>query len=290
MLAWLWQPFTDYHFMLNALLASVALALSCPPLGVFLVLRRMSLIGDAMAHAIFPGIAIAYLIAGLSYTAMVLGGLLAGIGVALLSGWIARRSVIREDTSFATLYLLSLAVGVTLISLKGSQLDLFHVLFGSVLGIDDQRLRGLGGVASLTLIALALIYRPLVIECFDSAYFRQLRAGGGLWQGLYLGLVALNLVAAFQALGTLLAVALMILPAATAQCWSKRLPWLLGLAVFSALLASVSGLLLSYHFDLPGGPAIVLCSGLLYLLSLAASLRGALPLNAIGVNYAPPPH
>ncbi len=133
----LWQPFTEFGFMRRALAGSLALSLSAPPVGVFLMLRRMSLTGDAMAHAILPGAALGYLVSGLSLGAMTVGGLLAGLAVVLASGLVARSTVLLEDTSLAAFYLLSLALGVLIISSQGRNVDLLHVLFGSVLALDD---------------------------------------------------------------------------------------------------------------------------------------------------------
>jgi zinc/manganese transport system permease protein len=203
-------PFADYAFMRRALVACLALGLSCGAFGTFLLLRRMSLMGDALSHAILPGAAIGFLLAGLSLWAMSLGGLVAGIVVAMAAGLISRRTEQREDASLASLYLISLAAGVVLISLRGSALDLMHLLFGNVLAVDDAALLLVAGVSSLSLIILAIIYRPLVAECLDPTFLRALGVAGGLYHLIFLLLIVLNLVAGFQALGTLMAVGLLI--------------------------------------------------------------------------------
>jgi zinc/manganese transport system permease protein len=149
-------PFSDFAFMRRALAGTVALAAAGPPLGVFLILRRMSLTGDAMSHAILPGAALGYLVAGLSLGPLTIGGLAAGLIVAAGSGVVARATILREDASLAAFYLISLALGVTIISLRGSNIDLLHVLFGSVLALDDSTLILLAVIASVTLIVLAL--------------------------------------------------------------------------------------------------------------------------------------
>ena len=131
------SPFVEFEFMRRALVGAIALALAGSPLGVFLILRRMSLTGDAMAHAILPGAAIGYLFAGLSLGPMTIGGLIAGLVVAVGSGVVAGATILREDASLAAFYLISLALGVTVVSLRGSNIDLLHVLFGSVLALDD---------------------------------------------------------------------------------------------------------------------------------------------------------
>src|SRR5690349_12281178 len=205
--------------MRRALVGSVALAVSAGPIGVFLMLRRMSLTGDAMAHAILPGAAVGFLVAGLSLPAMTIGGLVAGFAVALLSGAVARLTALREDASLATFYLISLALGVTIVSLKGSNVDLLHVLFGTVLALDDMALALIASISTVTLVALALIYRPLVLECLDQNFLRSVSGAGAPVHLVFLGLVVLNLVGGFQALGTLLAVGIMMLPAAAARFW-----------------------------------------------------------------------
>src|SRR5271168_683197 len=153
--AYLIAPFADFEFMRRALVGILSLALSAPPIGVFLMLRRMSLIGDAMAHAILPGAAVGFLLSGLNLFAMTAGGLIAGFAVALLAGLVARTTDLKEDASLATFYLASLALGVTIVSVKGTNIDLLHVLFGNILAMDDQTLLVIGFNATLTLIVLA---------------------------------------------------------------------------------------------------------------------------------------
>ncbi len=163
------QPFIEFGFMRRALVVCLALSLSTTMLGVFLLLRRMSLMGDALSHAILPGVAVGYLLSGMSLLAMTLGGFIAGIVVALVAGWVSRRTPLKEDASFAGFYLGSLALGVTLVSLRGSSVDLLHLLFGSILAVDRDAALFVSGVASLTLLCIALCYRGLVSEAFDSA-------------------------------------------------------------------------------------------------------------------------
>src|SRR3954469_22501754 len=187
-------PFADFEFMRRALAGIVALALGAGPIGVFLMLRRMSLVGDAMAHAILPGAAIGFLISGLNLFAMTAGGLIAGCVVALLTGMVARLTELKEDAALATFYLLSLALGVTIVSVKGTNIDLLHVLFGTVLALDDQTLLLIAINATVTLLVLALIYRPLVIECVDPNFLRSVSAAGAPAHLALLALVVINLV------------------------------------------------------------------------------------------------
>jgi zinc/manganese transport system permease protein len=269
-------PFAEFGFMRRALVGCLALALGCGPIGTFLVIRRMSLMGDALSHAVLPGAALGFILGGLSLPAMSLGGVGAGLVVALLSGLVTRLTPLREDASFAAFYLISLALGVLLVSTHGSNVDLLHLLFGSILAIDNAALVLIGAVASVSLLSLAVIYRPLVVECFDPGFLRAVGGRGGLVHTVFLALVVLNLVAGFQALGTLMAVGLMMLPAAAARFWVHEL-WILSAA--SSALAFGSGflgLLLSYHLDLPSGPSIVLVAGLAYLASVLCGPRDSL--------------
>ena len=270
-------PFIEYGFMRRALVASIALGLGSGPVGVLLMLRRMSLVGDAMSHAVLPGAAIGFLIAGgVSLPAMGLGGLVAGLSVALLSGLVSRTTPLREDASFASFYLASLALGVLIVSLRGSNMDLLHVLFGTILAIDATALYLVGSIASLTLVILAVVYRPLVAECFDPGFLRAVGGRGPLYHFLFLFLVVINLVAGFQALGTLMAVGLMMLPAVVAQLWARTLPIMLLIATSTAALSGLVGLLVSFHFGFASGPTIILTASLIYGASLLISPSGAI--------------
>ncbi|WP_202684555.1 metal ABC transporter permease [Skermanella mucosa] len=272
----LFGPFLEFAFMRRALVACLALALGCGPVGVVLVLRRMSLVGDAMSHAVLPGAAVGFLTAGLSLWAMSAGGFLAGLAVAVLAGLVSRATAQREDASFAAFYLISLAAGVLIVSAGGSTVDLMHVLFGTILAVNDAGLLLVAGVATVTLAALAVLYRPLVVECFDPGFLRAVGGGGAACHLAFLVLVVLNLVGGFQALGTLMAVGLMMLPAAAARFWAERVWSMAAVASGVAFAAGWAGLLLSYHFDLPSGPAIILVAGAAYLLSLALGTVGSL--------------
>jgi zinc/manganese transport system permease protein len=262
--------------MRRALVGSIALAIAGPPLGVFLILRRMSLTGDAMSHAILPGASLGYLAAGLSLGPMTIGGLAAGLIVAVGSGLVARTTILREDASLAAFYLISLALGVTIISLRGSNIDLLHVLFGSVLALDDATLILLAAIASVTLIALAALYRPLVLETVDTGFLASVSRSGGVVQIAFLTLVVLNLVGGFQALGTLLAVGMMMLPAASARLMTNDMTLMIAAAVAQGMLAAYTGLILSYHAGLPSGPLIILIAGIIYVLALIFGPAGGL--------------
>lgn len=271
------DPFIEFGFMRRALIACIALSISATPLGVFLLLRRMSLVGDALSHAVLPGAAIGYLISGMSLVAMGIGGFIAGLAVAMLSGLVSRKTQLKEDASFAGFYLGSLALGVTLVSLRGSSVDLLHVLFGSILAIDSSAIIMVGIISSASLLMLACIYRALVIESFDSLF---LRVSAGKWlaviHGIFLALVVINLVAGFQILGTLMSVGLMMLPAASARFWARDLPHTLLSAMIIGILSSVVGLIWSYYASLPAGPAIVLSATVIFFISVLFGRRGGM--------------
>ncbi|MEM7598971.1 MAG: metal ABC transporter permease [Pseudomonadota bacterium] len=270
------EPFANFGFMRRALLGCVAIAVGATPVGVFLMLRRMSLTGDAMAHAILPGAAVGFLISGLSLGAMTIGGLIAGMLVALASGFVSRMTALKEDASLAAFYLISLALGVLIVSTRGSNVDLMHVLFGTVLALDNAALILLCSIASLSILTLAILFRPLVLECADPQFLRSVSKLSAVTHLTFLCLVVMNLVAGFHALGTLMAVGIMILPAAAARFWSASIGGLLAIAMVVAIVSSIIGLLLSYHHSLPSGPAIILVAGIVYSLSLIFGPVGGL--------------
>ena len=274
MIETLFQPYAEFAFMRRALVGSLAISMTAPPIGVFLVLRRMSLMGDAMGHAILPGAAIGYLLAGLSLFAMSLGGFAAGLAVAVAAGLVARSQIIREDASLAGFYLLALALGVFMVSVHGTNVDLLHVLFGSVLAVDDTALLLVASIATVSLITLAVIYRPLVLECFDPHFLRSVSRWSSPTHLIFLVLVVLNLVAGFQALGTLMAVGIMLLPAVSSRFWVNSAGGMIMLAVAVAFVSSVAGLLVSYHYSVPTGPTVILACGVFYLFSMLAGVRG----------------
>lgn len=279
-MSWLFDllasPFIDYGFMRRALAGALALAFAAGPLGVFLVLRRMSLMGDAMAHAILPGVAAGFLVAGLSLGAMTVGGLITGLVVALLAGAVARLTPQREDASFAAFYLVSLGLGVLLVSLRGSNMDLLHVLFGTVLGLDNAALLLVTSSSSITLLCLAAIFRPLVLECVDPQYLRSRGAAGAAIHMAFLVLMVLTMVAGFQVLGTLMVVGIMMLPATAARFWAGTAGRQMVLSSVIGSLASYLGLLVSFHANVPASPAIILVAGVFYFLSVCLGPYGGL--------------
>lgn len=271
---WLIQPFIEFDFMRRALASVISLALGAAPLGVLLLLRRMSLAGDAISHGVLPGVALGYIVAGHNLWAMGLGGLLAGLTIAIAVGIASRISTLQDDANFAAFYLGCLALGVVLVSRYGSQTDLLHLLFGSVLAIDYNALTLVASVSSITLLALALSWRGILTYMTDPLFLRA-RVGISLhWHVLLLVLVVMNLVASFQAMGTLMGVGLMMLPAIIARLWAKTIEAIMLLAIVLAALSGYAGLLLSFYVDFPSGPAIILCATVVYMVSLVFGKQG----------------
>ena len=269
-------PYASYLFLKRALVACLALSMGCAPVGVLLVLRRMSLMGDALSHSIMPGVAIGYLIAGLSLSVMGIGGIIAGLIIAFLATMVTRYTQLQEDASFVGFYLIALASGTVIISLKGSSIDLTHILFGTILGVNGASLLLVASITTVSLLILAIIYRPLIIECFDPTFMRSIGGMGSFYHVLFMGLVVINMVAAFQALGILMALGMMMLPAVAARFWAREIWSLFGIAFGIALFSGYLGLLFSYHYTLPSGPSIILVSGSFYIISLCLGSYGSL--------------
>jgi zinc/manganese transport system permease protein len=259
---------SNYAFMRRAFVVTTILSASVSPVGAFLVLRRLSLAGEAMAHAITPGVVIGFVTAGLSVMSLLFGGLIAGLGVAVLTAYLARNTILRSDASLASLYLIALAIGIFILSAAGSAVPLKSFLFGSILGVDDASMILVSGVATVTLVAFALILRPLIMSTCDPVFFEsQVKRPWIVDQG-FMFLLVLNLLAAFKTLGTLMAVGLMILPATAARYWSGTITAQLGLGFIFSLLSCWLGLTLSYILpETPSGPAIVLVAGAIFVLS-----------------------
>jgi zinc/manganese transport system permease protein len=279
--AMFYEPFIQYQFMQSALVGSLAICLGAVPVGVFMTLRRMSLTGEAMAHAILPGAAFAYLLSGLSLLALTIGGLCAGLLVAVTAGWVARSTHLKEDTSLAAFYLISLALGILILSLKHSNIDLFHVLFGSILALDNAALLLLVSISSVSLMLFSILYRPLVLECVDPLYFRRVSHLSAIAHYGFLFLIVINLVAGFHALGTLMSIGMMILPAAAARFWARTLDGILICAMLFSFSGCYCGLLASFYFDIPAGPAIILSIGIIYFTSLFIGINGSFFQNSV---------
>ncbi len=270
----------EFDFMRRALAATTALSVSVAPVGAFLVLRRLSLAGEAMAHAITPGVVIGFVAVGLSVYSLIVGGLIAGVGVALLTSLLARATILRTDASLASLYLIALALGVFILSAAGSAVPLKSFLFGSILGVDDESMILIGAVATITLCSFVFLLRPLIVSTCDPTFFEAQSRRPQLVEQAFMLLVVLNLLAAFRTLGTLMAVGLMILPATSARYWASTITGQLALGFVFALASCWIGLLVSFYAEnTPSGPNIVLTAGVIFFASVFAGpygLRGRL--------------
>jgi zinc/manganese transport system permease protein len=269
----------------HALVAILALALGSGPVGVVLMLRRMALMGDTMSHAILPGVAVAVALAGFDTVAMTVGGIAAGLVVALLAGLVSRATPLKEDSSLAAFFLLSLALGVVLLSATGRDEQIVHVLFGDITELDTPRLTLIAAIASVSLLSFAVIWRPLVLECVDPQFLRTVSGAGAWVHYAFLVLVVLNLVAGYQALGTLLAIGLTILPAVSARFWSRDLTAMLVAAILIGIVAGYTGLLVSYHAGVAAGPAIVLSAGVIYIGSVLFGPQGGVLRRAMAGQH-----
>ena len=263
-----------YEFMVRGLLASLMVGILCAVVGCYVVLRSMAFMGDAMAHAILPGIAIAYLLKG----DLLIGALVAAIVVALGIGFLTRQGTIKEDTAIGILFAGALSLGVALIStIKTYALDLTHILFGNVLGvsINDLWLTGILGVIVLTTIVL--LYKEFLVVSFDAVLAATLRLPAELLRNLMLILLALTIVVSLQTVGVGLVAAMLVTPGATAYLLTRRLPTMMLIAAIIGAFSSIAGLYVSFYINVASGAAVVLIATAIFLLAfLFAPARGAL--------------
>lgn len=269
------EPFR-HDFMRRALAVSALLGVTGGLLGPVLVLRRMALMGDALSHSLLPGIAIAWLCFGPSPAALFAGALLAGLLTALGGALVSRLTVVKEDAAFGALFLVFFAAGIALFSGLPTRLPLTHFLFGNILGVSASDLRLVAVIACATVAALYVFRRPLLLETFDACFHRATGGSGRLTHLGFLALVVLNLVAGLQTMGVVLVLGLFLLPAVVARLWCERLVPLLACSSALALVCAAGGILLSYHANLPSGPAIVLCLGAAFLFSLLCAPESGL--------------
>jgi zinc/manganese transport system permease protein len=268
--SFLLEPF-QYGFMQRGLLTAVVLSASGGLLGSVLVLRRLALMGDVLTHSLLPGVAVAWLFFGQGMLAMLAGAIVTGVLTAVASGFVSRLTRLKEDAAFAALFLVAYAGGVALVSRVGTRMELLHFLFGNVLAVGPQDVALASVVALLTVSAFLALYRGIVLEVFDPVFARTSGLRLGWFQAGFFALSILNLVAAMQTMGVILALGLFLLPAITAYLWCDRFAWMLCSSVAIGATGSAIGLLLSYHTGLSSGPAIVLCLGAGFLMSAVAS-------------------
>lgn len=277
----------EYEFIQRALLASVALGISCGLIGVYIMLRRMSLIGDALAHAVLPGIVIGFMIAGKSEWVMFLGAVVSGIITSVLIGFLNRNSIIKEDTSIGIIFTGAFALGILLISqLKGVHLDLSSYLFGDILGVSTGDLILSFTITFVILVCVVLFYKQLLITSFDPTLAITIGIPISVIHYGLMTLLSMSIVTGLQSVGVVLLVAMLITPAATAYLLTKSLKKMLVLSVITAIVASVSGLYISYHFNLSSGASIVLTSVLFFSAAFVLSPEGGLLIRYLSKTKA----
>lgn len=261
-----------YGFMQRGMLASVMVGILCAVVGCYVVLRGMAYLGDAISHAILPGVAIAYLLKG----EIIIGALVAAVFVALGIGFLTRRGTIKEDTAIGILFAATLSLGVALIStIKTYALDLTHILFGNVLGVSETDLVLIALLGAGVLLTILLLYKELLVISFDNVLAATLRLPTNLLKDVLLVLIAVVVVVSLQTVGVGLVAAMLVTPAATAYLLTRRLPAMMLVAAFLGALASVIGLYLSYYLNIVSGAAVVLtATGFFFLAYLFAPQRG----------------
>jgi len=273
MISWLLAPL-QYTFMQRGLIAAILVGILCSVVGAYVVLRGLAFLGDALAHAVLPGVAIAYLLGG----SLIFGALVAAVGIALLIGAFSRQGTIKEDTAIGILFTAALALGVALISsIRTYAVDLSHILFGNLLGVSSADLWLTAGISVLVLLTILVFYRQFLVISFDPVLAATLRLPGEFLRNLMLILLALTIVISMQSVGVGLVAAMLVTPAATAYLLTRRLPVMMGLSALFGAISSLIGLYLSYYANIASGAAIVLVATALFLVVyLFAPNRGML--------------
>lgn len=248
--------------------AAIIVGVLCAVVGSYIVLRSMAFLGDALAHAILPGVAIAYLLDG----SLIIGALIAAIAVALTIGVITRNSVIKEDTAIGILFAAALSLGVALISsIRTYAVDLSHILFGNVLGVSPTDLWLTAILAIIVLVTIILLYRPFLVISFDPVLSATLKLPSVLLNNVMLVLISLTVVISMQTVGVGLVAAMLVTPAATAYLLARRLSRMMVISAGCGALSAVAGLYLSFYLNIASGAAIVLVATMLFILAFAFS-------------------
>ena len=283
------SPFA-YEFMRRGLLSALLLGVSGGMIGCVLVLRRLALMGDALSHSLLPGVAVAWYFFGTSTSALFFGGLAAGLLTALGSALLSRLTRVKEDAAFGSLFIVFFGAGVALVSKLPTRINLTDFLFGNVLGVSAGELRLAAAVSLLTVAVFILFYRSVLLETFDPVFHRATGGHGGLVHLGFLTLTVLNLVAAMQTMGIVLALGLFLLPAVSAYLWCDRFITMLLVSIGIAVVDSAIGILVSFHAGIASGAAIVLCLGAVFVLSALFSPRhGAMDTVRQGAARRPAP-
>lgn len=254
----------NYSFMRDALYVGAMVAAMCAILSCFLILKGWSLMGDAISHAVLPGIVIAYL-AGIPLT---VGAFFSGLFCAVITGYIKQNSRIKEDTVMGVVFTGMFAFGLVLFSRTTSEMHLDHILVGNILGITHSQVWQTLGIGTIVISVIVALRRDLLLICFDPAQARALALPDRFLNYLLLTLLALVIIVALQAVGIVLVVAMLITPGSIAHLWTDRFDRMLLISVLAAVSSTVSGIFVSYHLDASTGACIVLFQSICFLLSL----------------------
>jgi ABC-type Mn2+/Zn2+ transport system permease subunit len=266
MIDFLLEPL-QYAFMVRGLIAAVMVGIVCAVVGTYVVLRGMAFFGDAVAHAILPGIAVGYLVGGGAREPLFWWALIAAVLSSLGIGTISRSSKIKEDTAIGIIFAGAFALGVALIStVRSYTVDLAHFLFGDVLGVRNSDLWLIALFGGLALLAILAFYKEFMVVSFDPILAATLRLPAHFFDFLLLILIAVTIVVSLQTVGVALMVAMLVTPAATAYLLTKRLPVMMALAAIIASVSGVVGLYLSYYLSIASGAAIVLTCTVVFML------------------------
>jgi len=280
MLDWLLEPLT-YGFMQRGLAASVMVGVLCAVVGCYVVLRGMAFLGDALAHAILPGVALAYLLKG----NLMLGALIAAVVVGLGIGMLSRQGKIREDTAIGILFAAALALGVAMIStVQTYAVDLTHILFGNILGVSPSDLLIIAVLGVIVIVTIVLLYKEFLVVSFDRVLAATLRLPVEVLRNLMLILIALTIVVSLQAVGVGLVAAMLVTPAATAYLLTRRLPMMMVIAALIGAFSGVAGLYLSYYLNIASGAAVVLVATAVFVLAYVFAPRRGLLANALAAR------
>lgn len=284
LIAWLSEPLA-YAFIQRGLLALILVGAVSAVVGCFVVVRGMAFFGDALAHTILPGVALSYTASGGSIGSnLFIGGLGAGILSALIIAYLTRHERLKEDTAVAIVFVTMFALGIAIVSTQSSySVDLTHILFGSINGIQQEDLLVMAGLGAVVLILIALFYKEFVIISFDLSLAHALKLPVEGLRILLLILIAITIVASLQAVGISLMLALLITPAATARLLVKRLHYMIVIATVIGVLSGIIGFYASYYLNIPSGASIVLTMSTLFaLVFVVQSLR-----NFISERHVP---
>jgi ABC-type Mn2+/Zn2+ transport system permease subunit/Mn-dependent DtxR family transcriptional regulator len=262
----------QYEFIQRALIASITIGISCGLIGTYIMLRRMSLIGDALAHAVLPGVVVSFMVAGKSEIALFVGAVVSGILTVLLIGFVNRNSKIKEDTSIGIIFTGAFALGILLVSqLKQVHIDLSSYLFGDVLGVSTGDITLSLIIMGVIVICILLFYKQLLLTSFDPTMAMTIGISTTLVHYMLMTLLSMSIVAGLQSVGVILIIAMLITPPATAYLLSDNLKKILFLSAFLGMISAVIGLYLSYHFNFASGASIVLVAVTLFLLAFLFS-------------------